>query len=74
MIPEQAIVPRGDTLYVFKVVDGKVALTPVVTGLREPGIVEIVEGLAAGDTVVTEGQMKLRDGMPVAARPQEVKP
>jgi membrane fusion protein (multidrug efflux system) len=74
VIPEQAIVPRGEQLFVFKVVDGKVALTPVRTGLREPGIVEIVEGLAAGDTVVTEGQMKLREGMPVAARAQEPKP
>ena len=74
VIPEQAIVPRGDKLYVFKVVDGKVAFTPVGTGLREPGIVEIVDGLAAGEVVVTEGQMKLRDGMPVAARPQETTP
>lgn len=74
VIPEQAIVPRGDKLYVFKVVNGKVALTPVSTGLRAPGIVEIVNGLVAGDTVVIEGQMKLRDGMPVAARPQETKP
>lgn len=74
VIPEQAIVPRGDKLYVFKLVDGKVAFTPVVTGLRAPGIVEIVDGLATGDTVVIEGQMKLRDGMPVAAREQEVTP
>lgn len=71
VIPEEAIVPRGENLFVFKVVDGKVALTPVRTGLREPGMVEIVEGLAAGDTVVTEGQMKLREGMAVAARPPE---
>lgn len=74
VIPEQAIVPRGEQLFVFKVLDGKVAFTPVRTGLREPGIVEIVDGLAAGDTVVTEGQMKLRPGMPVAARTQEVPP
>jgi len=46
----------------------------VGTGLRAPGIVEIVDGLAAGDVVVTEGQMKLRDGMPVAAREQEATP
>lgn len=68
VIPEQAIVPRGDQLFVFKVVQGKVLLAPVLTGLREPGIVEILDGLVAGDTVVTEGQMKLRPGTPVAAR------
>lgn len=71
VIPEQAIVPRGERLYVFKVSDGKVALVPVVPGLRQPGIVEIVDGLAPGDTVVTEGQMKLREGMPVAATAQD---
>ena len=74
VIPEQAIVPRGEKLYVFRVVDGKVALTPVSPGLRSPGIVEITNGLAAGDTVVIEGQMKLREGMPVAARAQEAGP
>jgi membrane fusion protein (multidrug efflux system) len=74
VIPEQAIVPRGEQLFVFKVVDGKVAFTPVRTGLREPGIVEIVDGLAPGDTVVTEGQMKLRPGMPVAVRAPEKPP
>lgn len=71
VIPEQAIVPRGERLFVFKVVDGKATLVPVVPGLREPGIVEIVDGLAPGDTVVTEGQMKLREGMPVAATVQD---
>jgi membrane fusion protein (multidrug efflux system) len=71
VIPEQAIVPRGERLYVFKVSDGKVTLVPVVPGLRQPGIVEIVDGLAPGDTVVTEGQMKLREGMPVAATAQD---
>ena len=74
VIPEQAIVPRGERLFVFKVVDGKVAFTPVRTGLREPGIVEIVDGLAPGDTVVTEGQMKLRPGMPVTVRAPEKAP
>ena len=74
VIPEQAIVPRGEQLFVFKVSDGTVALVPVVTGLREPGIVEIVDGLAPGDTVVTEGQMKLREGMPVAATAQDAAP
>lgn len=65
VIPEQAIVPRGEQMSVFKVTDGKAALTPVRTGLRVPGKVEVLEGLAAGDVVVTAGQMKLRDGVPV---------
>ena len=65
LVPEEALVPRGDDQYVFRVVDGKAAFTRVVTGQRRAAMVEISEGLAAGDVVVTAGQMKIRDGMPV---------
>ena len=65
-VPEQAIVPQGDSQFVFKIVDGKVKLTKVVIGTRREGRVEIVEGLAAGDQVVTAGQLKIRDGTPVS--------
>jgi membrane fusion protein (multidrug efflux system) len=59
-------VPQGDSQFVFKIVDGKVQLTKVVTGTRREGRVEIVEGLAAGDQVVTAGQLKIRDGSAVS--------
>jgi membrane fusion protein, multidrug efflux system len=65
-VPEQAIVPQGDSQYVFKIVDGKAQLTKVVTGTRRDGRVEIVEGLAVGDQVVTAGQLKIRDGSAVS--------
>ncbi|MGV1014039.1 MAG: efflux RND transporter periplasmic adaptor subunit [Methyloceanibacter sp.] len=65
-VPEQAIVPQGDSQYVFKIVDGKVELTKVVIGTRREGRVEIVEGLSAGDQVVTAGQLKIRDGSAVS--------
>ena len=64
-VPEQALWPQGTDNFVFVVVDGKVALTKVVLGKRGPGSVEITQGLSAGDMVVTEGQIKLRDGAPV---------
>jgi membrane fusion protein, multidrug efflux system len=64
-IPEQAIVPRGQDSFVFRVVDGKAAMTRVQTGRRVPGVVEITDGLKAADTIVTEGQLKLQDGTPV---------
>jgi hypothetical protein len=38
----------------------------VVTGQRRDGMVEIVDGVAAGDLVVNAGQLKLRDGTPVS--------
>jgi membrane fusion protein, multidrug efflux system len=65
-VPEQAIVPQGDSQFVFKIVDGKAHLTKVVTGTRRDGRVEIVEGLTAGDQVVTAGQLKIRDGSAVS--------
>lgn len=61
-IPEQAIVPQGDSQYVFKIDDGKVKLIKVTLGMRRSGRVEILDGLAVDDEVVTAGQLKLRDG------------
>jgi membrane fusion protein (multidrug efflux system) len=65
VIPEQAIVPQGEEQYVFRVVDGKVSRVRVEIGQRREAKVEILKGLAANDVVVTAGQLKLRDGMPV---------
>jgi membrane fusion protein (multidrug efflux system) len=72
VIPEEAIIPQGGRTFVVKVVAGdkpdvqvseRVA---VKVGLRQPGKVEILEGLAAGDTVVTAGHQRLqKDGTAV---------
>jgi len=66
VLPEQALVPQGTEQYVFKVIDGKVARVRIETGQRRDGKVEVVSGLKPGDTVVTAGQLKLRDGVNVA--------
>ena len=65
VIPEQALVPRGEQYFVFKVVDGKAVLSAVEVGQRRTGEAEITEGLAQGDVVVTGGHQKIRDGAPV---------
>jgi membrane fusion protein (multidrug efflux system) len=64
-LPEQALVPQGEEQYVFKVVDGKAVRQKVEVGQRRDGKAEIVQGVALDDVVVTAGQLKLRDGMPV---------
>lgn len=69
MIPEQALVTGTQGQTVFAVVDGKAKQVPVQLGIRRAGSVEIVDGLAAGATVVTAGQLKLRDG--AAVRPAD---
>ena len=70
LLPEQVIVPRPDGSYVFLAVDGKAELRKVTLGKREPGRVEIVSGVAVGDTVVLDGQIKLRPGVPVVTLEQ----
>lgn len=61
LIPESAVFARGNGRHVFRIVDGRAKLTPVSVGVRRPGQVEIREGLAAGDVVVTAGHQTLRD-------------
>jgi len=65
VLPEQALVPQGEEQYVYRVVDGKAVRTPVAVGQRRDGRVEILKGVAAGDTIVIAGQLKLRDGTAV---------
>ena len=66
MVPEQAIVP-GAQPTVFKVVEGKATIAKVKLGVRRAAQVEVIDGLAAEDVIVTAGQLKLRDGAPVRA-------
>ncbi len=70
MLPEQVIVPRPDGNYVFLAAGGKAELRKVVLGKREPGRVEIVSGVQAGETVILDGQIKLRPGVPVVTLEQ----
>lgn len=64
-VPEQAIVPRGQDAFVFRVVNGKAELVKVQTGVRKVGEVEIAKGITAGDLVVTEGVQRLGPGSAV---------
>lgn len=74
LVPEPAIWPQGQDNFVFRVQDGKALLTKVQLGTRRPGEVEIMAGLSPTDTVVTEGQIKLRDGAPVTVLPDQPAP
>ena len=60
--PEQAIVPEGNSQYVFVVADGVAHKRLVQLGRRIPGFVAIVAGLEPGESVITEGTHKVRDG------------
>ncbi len=61
LVPEAAVVLQERGPVVYRVEDGRAALTPVVTGMRRDGQVEITQGLAVGATVVVNGHVRLRD-------------
>lgn len=65
VVPEAAIVPRGQDKIVYLIKNGQVNEVKVVLGTRNNGLVEILEGLAADAMVVTAGQQKLKDGSAV---------
>lgn len=62
VVPEEAVVPTGKGQFVFVIEDGKARRTAVTLGARRGTRVEVIEGVVAGDRVVTAGQLKLRDG------------
>jgi membrane fusion protein, multidrug efflux system len=65
IVPEQALVPQGKDRFVYKLADGKAVLTRIELGLRRTGEVEVKQGLSAGETIVIDGQLRLRDGAAV---------
>ena len=62
-VPESALVAARDGYFVFTVDhDGVARRRQVVLGMRRAGHVEIVQGVSAGEAVVSSGQMRLSDG------------
>jgi membrane fusion protein (multidrug efflux system) len=77
VVPEEALVPQGARQFVFTVIDGpggqKVSRrVEAQIGLRLPGKVELLGGVAAGDVVVTAGQSRLLRGEAVPVRVVEL--
>ncbi len=75
LIPEEALVKRGDLNYLFLISeDGKkitVKQTEVKVGSRQPGVIEIISGVKEGDRIVSHGLTKIRDGAEVTILAQE---
>lgn len=66
VIPEQAVLVRDDRPMVFAVVDGHADWRYVTLGPAGRGIVEILDGVAEGETVITSGHYSLAHDAPVA--------
>ncbi len=64
VVPVTALGAEGGKATVMRVTDGLVERVEVVDGIRDGGVVEIVSGLAEGDTVVTKAGSFVRVGRP----------
>lgn len=66
VVPSRAIIPRekGKVLIVAK--NGIASFVPVKTGIRKESVVEITDGIQAGDTVITSGILSLKEGSKLA--------
>lgn len=65
MIPTEAIIPDLKGKKVYRVKNGIAEFVKVETGLRTDAKIQITDGIAVGDTIVTKGIMQLKDGSAV---------
>jgi membrane fusion protein (multidrug efflux system) len=70
-LPESSIIPIENIHYVFVVREDKAVRKAIKIGRRQPGVVEVISGLVAGEEVVVEGALKLRDGSAVSISGQK---
>lgn len=68
MVPTQAVVPtlRGHSVFVFA--NGKAAEREIRLGVRTPTQVQVLDGLQAGEIVLTTNLLRLRPGIAVELR------
>ncbi|TWH46119.1 RND family efflux transporter MFP subunit [Sporomusa sp. KB1] len=64
-IPLSALYQTGDTPRVWVVKDNTVGLRPVTVGVGSSDTIQVLAGLQPGETIVTAGVHKLRDGQQI---------
>jgi HlyD family secretion protein len=67
LVPREAVGTKDGTRIVLRVQDGMVTPVEVVEGLADGGRVQIVKGLAVGDTVVADARRQVAAGARVRA-------
>lgn len=65
LIPTSAIIANARKKNVIISEKGMAVKKDIVTGTRNSGEIEVLEGIKTGDTVVTSGLLFLKEGMPV---------
>lgn len=69
LVPESAIVQRGESAFVYLAKDKTAEEAAVRLGKRIPGSIEIVEGLSAGAQVIVAGNTRLSNGAAIEVVP-----
>ncbi len=69
LVPQSALLADQRGTYVLVVEDGRAARRDVRTEPRRDGLAEVTQGLSPGDLVIAEGQLRIRPGGAVTARP-----
>lgn len=72
VVPSRSLVPVAEGMQVYKIVNGKAYASNVVTGKRTEDTIQILQGLSVGDNVITDGQLKVKNGMAVKVKSQKV--
>lgn len=60
IIPTQAVIPQARNKKVMVYTNGKIESKVITTGIRDSSFVQVVDGLQAGDTVITTGLLAIR--------------
>ena len=62
MIPTEAVIPilKGQKVFIYK--SGKAKEQKIITGIRTENKIQVTEGIAEGDTIITSGIMQIKDG------------
>lgn len=68
VVPTGAIIPQLGGDKVFIGLNGKAKAVPIKTGIRNESTVQVIEGLHAGDTLLTTGLLQLSEGRQIEVR------
>lgn len=68
MIPTESVIPELKGKKVFVVKSSMATPTPIKTGIRNDAMIEVLEGLAEGDSVIVTGIMSLKPNDKVAIK------
>ncbi len=75
VVPEESVLMQGTQSYVYVTAqnEGKTSAikTEIKTGARQPGEVEIIQGLKAGDKIITHGVSRVSDGSEVTIKAEQ---